>query len=249
MGDLTGNGDSDEKPVRTVELSGHYMGATEVTQEQWQKVMGNNPSHFPKFRNRAQQRKRRLSDQKKLPVESVQWQEAMEFSRRLTGMEQEAGRLPEGSVYTLPTEAQWEHACRAGTEGDWTCEKKDLLRMAWYGENSGYQTHPVATRKPNTWGFYDMHGNVWEWCRDWYQDSYKGLGTKDPSGPKTGTYHVLRGGSWGGHAEMNLRASYRVVRHPLYRYNLYGFRVVIEVSGGGDAGSPSAKTPERKPLQ
>lgn len=169
MGNLTGKNLPTEKPVRTVELSGYYLGATEVTQAHWEALMDSNPS--------------RLKGDTK-PVDDVSWEDAMAFCRKLTKMEREAGRLPEGYEYTLPTEAQWEHACRAGTEGDYA---GDLNAMAWYSKNSGGKPHPVATKKPNAWGFFDMHGNVVECCLDWFAIKYDANDTRDPQGPVEGT--------------------------------------------------------------
>ncbi len=176
----SGSGD-DERPVTWVTLTQPFwLGRTEVTQAQWTAVMGNNPSVF-KGEN--------------LPVESVAWEDAMEFCRKLTERERAAGRLPVGYGYTLPTEAQWEYACRAGTTGEYA---GDLNAMAWYYGNSGgsYGTpHPVGTKQANAWGLADMHGNVWEWCLDWY-GGYRGGEVTNPRGPASGSYHVGRGGSW-----------------------------------------------------
>lgn len=184
MGDLTGSGRPNEKPVRTVELSAYHLGATEVTQAQWKAVMGDNPS---------------TSGGDNYPVDKMTWVEAMEFCRRLTTMEQRAGRLPRGYRYGLPTEAQWEYACRAGTESDYNDPYgADLHELGWYKANSNRQkSFEVGLKEPNYWGFYDMHGNVLEWCLDWYQDSYRGLGTRDPAGPRTGRSKVGRGGRCG----------------------------------------------------
>jgi formylglycine-generating enzyme required for sulfatase activity/serine/threonine protein kinase len=167
-----------EKPLTRVTISQPFwLGKTEVTQGQWEAVMGENPSHF-KSPNR--------------PADSVLWNDAVEFCRKLTQRERAAGRLPEGYEYALPTEAQWEYACRAGTTGD---DFGDLNAMAWYGNNSGDQTHSVERKQANAWGLYDMLGNVWEWCLDWKGD-YPGGSVTDYRGPASGIVRVRRGGSW-----------------------------------------------------
>jgi len=156
-----------------------WMAKTEVTQAQYQQVMGSNPSNFKGAQN---------------PVETVSWNDAMEFCRKLTALERQAGRLPEGWEYTLPTEAQWEYACRAGTTGDYA---GNLDSMAWYSSNSGNKTHPVGTKQANAWGLYDMHGNVWEWCLDDWHWSYSGAPTDGSRwGDGSGSGRVDRGGGW-----------------------------------------------------
>ncbi len=162
---------------------GYWLGRTEVTQEQWQVVMEDVfvPNYF------------KGSDR---PVERVSWVFAMEFARRLTERERAAGRMPHDYDYTLPTEAQWEYACRAGTTGPHAGE---LSAMAWYELNSDRQTHPVAQKQPNAWGLYDMHGNVWEWCAD-ASGGYPGGQANDPmtvsSGSTSGSARIMRGGGW-----------------------------------------------------
>jgi len=163
--------DADEVRHRVRLTKRFLMAATEVTQAQWQKVMPDNPSNF------------RAAD---LPVERVSWNDAMEFCRKLN--EQEAKR------YRLPTEAEWEYACRAGTTGPYA---GNLERMAWYTQNTGGTTHPVATKQANAWGLHDMHGNVAEWCADWYGD-YPAGSVAEPPRPANGSSRVLRGGSWFG---------------------------------------------------
>lgn len=169
-----------ESPQRTVTLTtGYWLGRTEVTQGQYEKVTGVNPSTFKTAGEHA-------------PVERVSWLDAMAFCRRLTERERAAGRLPEGYHFTLPTEAQWEYACRAGTTGAYAGEPN---AMTWFEGNSAGTTHPVGQKEPNAWGFHDMSGNVLEWCYDWYGDYPKGAQV-DPSGPERGYFRIARGGSW-----------------------------------------------------
>jgi len=166
---------ADEGPQHQVTISKpFYMGMTEVTQAQYEAVMGTNPSNTKAPTN---------------PVDSITWHEAVEFCRKLSEKT--------GKTFRLPTEAEWEYACRTGTKtrfpfGD---SESALGDYAWYGSNSGDKTHPVGRKKPNAWGLYDMHGNVWEWCADWYGDYPKGAAT-DPQGPASGRDRFLRGGSW-----------------------------------------------------
>ncbi len=165
--------------TRVTFTRGYWLGQTEVTQSQWRAVM----DYFPlpsRFKGSEH------------PVEQVGWATAMSFCARLTERERAAGRLPEGYEYSLPTEAQWEYACRAGTTGIYA---GDLDAMAWYQTNSNGQTQPVAQKQPNAWGFFDMHGNVREWCADWY-GAYAGGGVGDPTGVATGQFRVYRGGAW-----------------------------------------------------
>jgi formylglycine-generating enzyme required for sulfatase activity/serine/threonine protein kinase len=204
------NGDSDEKPVHRVMFTKPFwMAKTEVTQAQYEQIMGENPSYFKR------------SD---LPVECVSWNDAMEFCRKLTEHEQQAGRLPAGYEYSLPTEAQWEYACRAVTTGDYA---GNLDALAWYSSNSGSKTHPVGTKKGNAWGLYDMHGNVWEWCLDDWHGSYNGApadGTRWGDG--SGSYRVKRGGSWNDGAS-DCRSANRHYYSPEIAYGNLGFRPLV----------------------
>jgi len=201
-------GESDEKPVTQVRISrGFWLGQTEVTQAQWREIMGGNPAHFQ-------------GDE--MPVEAVNWNEVMAFCEKLTLRESAAGRLPAGFVYTLPSEAQWEYACRAGATGN---QASDLQVMAWYMVNSGSTTKPVGQKTANAWGLYDMHGNVWEWCLDWY-GNYRGGSVSDPKGAVSGTYRVMRGGSWNNSANY-CRSGLRLRDEPVYRRNYLGFRVAL----------------------
>jgi formylglycine-generating enzyme required for sulfatase activity len=190
-----------------------FLGATVVTQAQWTAVMGNNPSHFKGAT---------------LPVESVSWDDAMAFGRKLTEREQTAQRLPAGYGLTLPTEAQWEYACRAGaTVGD----PGDMHVLAWFNENSEGTTHAVGTRPPNEWGLSDMHGNVWEWCRDWFK-AYPGGAVTDPTGPAAGKFRVMRGGSWDYDASV-CRYAFRRNEFPDQRDINLGFRIALAAGGEG----------------
>jgi formylglycine-generating enzyme required for sulfatase activity len=168
-----------EDPQHQVTIQAFYMMSTEVTQAQWKAVMGSNPSNFKRDN---------------LPVESISWNDCQEFIKKLNQMDP-------GKGYRLPSEAEWEYACRAGTTTRFCSgnSESDLARVGWYSGNSGSKTHPVGTKESNAWGLYDMHGNVWEWCEDWFHDSYKGApsdGSAWESGG--GQYRVLRGGSWSG---------------------------------------------------
>ena len=183
-----------------------HLGQYEVTQEQYEQVMGTNPSQFKGPQN---------------PVEKVSWDDAVEFCRKLSAMPAEKKA---GYVYRLPTEAEWEYACRAGTKTTYSFGDSDseLGDYAWYNENSGNTTHPVGQKKPNRWGLYDMHGNVWEWCQDWYGDYPSGSVT-DPTGAASGSYRVLRGGSFV-HRSSNVRSAFRSNYQPANRLNYVGFR-------------------------
>jgi formylglycine-generating enzyme required for sulfatase activity len=171
--------------------------------------MGTNPSHFTAAGREA-------------PVEQVSWDDATAFCAKLTDREKAAGRLPTGYAYTLPTEAQREYACRAGTEGPFA---GDLDSIAWYGPNSGGTTHPVGMKQPNAWGLYDMEGNVWERCRDWY-GPYPGGDLTNPAGPSSGSIRVIRGGSWGNDAAY-CRSAYRPYDEPGDRGTYVGFRLAL----------------------
>ncbi|MGI9443231.1 MAG: formylglycine-generating enzyme family protein [Rubripirellula sp.] len=189
------------------------MGVHEVTQAQYEQVMGVNPSHFKGANN---------------PVEMVRWDDAVEFCRRLSELPAEKAA---GHVYRLPTEAEWEYACRAGTTtrfsfGD---DEWKLGDYAWHDGNADDNTHPVGGKKPNAWGLYDMHGNVWEWCQDLYGDYPSGTVT-DPTGAASGSFRVLRGDCWISSAE-NCRSAYRGRSNPWLRYYDRGFRVYLSPSG------------------
>ena len=190
----------------------YWLGATEVTQGQWEAIMGNNPSNFKGVN---------------LPVDSVSYEDALAFCRKLTERERAAGRLPAGYEYSLPTEAQWEYACRAGTKGDYAGDYAgNLDAMGWYDGNSGKKTHEVGGKQANAWGVYDMHGNVWEWCADWYGDKLPGGSVSDFKGAASGSYRVNRGGCWGNDAAY-CRSAYRNRLSPGFRFDRLGFRLAL----------------------
>jgi formylglycine-generating enzyme required for sulfatase activity len=200
-----------EKPAHEVTLTTpYYMAGHEVTQQQYQQVMmGANPSQF-KGQN--------------LPVETVSWNDAMKFCKNLSP----SPHRGEGKfIVRLPTEAEWESACRAGTTTTYNTGDKeaDLDKAAWYFSNSKNTTHPVGQKTPNAWGLYDMHGNVWEWCDDWYAP-YTAAAVTDPHGPTEGQFRVLRGGSWDGISGF-CRAAGRERSASVYQPYGTGFRVVV----------------------
>jgi len=195
------DGDDDEKPVHRVQLTkGFWMGKYEVTQEQWKTMMGNNPSQFKQPQN---------------PVEQVSWKDALEFCRKAGGR--------------LPSEAEWEYACRAGTTTKYSSgdSEGDLDAIGWHKGNSGAQSHPVGQKAANAWGLYDMNGNVSEWCQDW-RGNYSGSAVIDPVGPSSGQYPVVRGGSWSKSAR-RCRAAFRDSNNPDNFSNDIGFRVCLDV--------------------
>jgi formylglycine-generating enzyme required for sulfatase activity len=206
--------EDDEKPADTVTLSTYYIGETEVTQELWKAVMGDNPSYFK-------------SGSLKRPVEQVSWEDCQTFIRKLNELT--------GKKFRLPTEAEWEFAARGGTKsaGYKYSGSNDINAVAWYdvnaydkGKNSpGYGTHVVKTKKPNELGIYDMSGNVWEWCSDWYGD-YTSATQTNPQGAPSGSARVNRGGSWYNLAG-NCRSSYRGYSPPDYRNDDLGLRLVL----------------------
>jgi formylglycine-generating enzyme required for sulfatase activity len=197
-----------------------YLGVTQVTQAQYQKVMGENPSYF--------QGDKVKGDSSNHPVEMVSWEDVVEFCKKLSALPEEKAA---GRVYRLPTEAEWEYACRAGSTTAFSFEEspEQLGDYAWYDDNSGDRTHPVALKKPNALGLFDMHGNVWEWCSDCYGEYPEGA-VSDPTGSEEGSIRVLRGGSW--HYEAaGCRSASRAGGSPSFRDNFIGFRVALSSSG------------------
>jgi len=203
--------DNDEGPVHRIKISRpFYMGKYEVTQQQYYVVAKSKPSKFK---------------QEGRPVENVSWDQAERFCRKLSEIK--------GGSYRLPTEAEWEYACRAGSQdrfyfGD-DLTYSQIEQYAWYSENSDSTTHLVGEKKPNSFGLYDMHGNVWEWCGDWYAtDYYRNSIAVDPHGPLIGKSRVLRGGGWFRRARY-CRSASRSSCEPVYIQNYVGFRIVLEV--------------------
>jgi formylglycine-generating enzyme required for sulfatase activity len=202
---------TDEQPVHKVTITKpFYLGKYEVTQEQWEAVMGDNVSLHkgPKY-----------PDSAKRPVENVPWNYSQVFLARLK-------EKVSGYDFRLPTEAQWEYACRAGATHEYSFgdDAAALGEHAWYSSNADGQTHPVGGKKPNAWGLYDMHGNVWEWCSDGY-GPYSQAAQSDPVGPGSSPTRVLRGGAWNNVAE-HLRSAYRHDLEPNDGYRFYGLRCV-----------------------
>jgi formylglycine-generating enzyme required for sulfatase activity len=184
-----------------------YIGKYEVTQAQWSAIRGNNPSYSSNCGDNC-------------PVEQVSWNDIQEFIRELS---QQTGK-----TYRLPTEAEWEYAAQSGGKSEkyaGTSSEAELGDYAWYDKNSGSKTHPVGQKKPNGLGIYDMTGNVWEWCSDWYDESYYKNSPKDnPQGPSNGSTRVRRGGSWSDHAWYT-RAAFRYGLNPDLRNHFFGFRL------------------------
>lgn len=206
---------SDEQNVRRVTVDGFYIGMLEVTQSQWEKVVGTS----------IYQQKSKAGGSSTYgvgpdyPMYYVSWDEAMEFCRLLSNKT--------GRTYTLPTEAQWEYAARGGNknEGAKYAGSNMIDAVAWYTDNSGSSTHIVGSKRANALGIYDMSGNVWEWCKDWYANSYVSYDTNNPVGPSSGSYRVSRGGSWR-YSASDCRVAYRNFNSPGERGISFGFRVV-----------------------
>ena len=200
-----GNFDN-EHPAHQVTLTRpFYMGKFDVTQDEYQQVMGTNPSTFKGKDN---------------PVETVSWDDTQDFCKKLTVEMKQSVRLP--------TEAEWEFACRAGTRTAYSSgdSESDLARVAWYGANSKSTTHPVGQKESNFFGLYDMHGNVWQWCQDFFGEDYSQSSTENPQGPSQGAWRLLRGGSWDDYP-MDCRSANRLGYGPGFRDEHLGFRVVL----------------------
>ncbi len=246
------SGQDDEKPARKVTVDSFLMDRHEVTQAMYDKLVPEgSASHF-KGPNR--------------PVEQISWVRAAIFCNlrsKAEGLEpcydEETGECNfEANGYRLPTEAEWEYACRAGSSSQYTFgdNPQPLTEHAWFAENSGKTTHPVAQKKPNAWGLFDMHGNVAEWCNDPYDaDYYASARAENPTGPKEGDKYVLRGGAWNSSPKA-LRSSYRVAQDPgnydgCFGGDFIGFRCVRKApadepdktkpAGGAAAAKPAEK--------
>ena len=199
--------DDDEKPVHSITLSDYYIGETEVTQELWEAVMGSNPSYFK-------------GNMK--PVEIVSWNDCQTFIKKLNQFT--------GKNFRLPTEAEWEYAARGGnkSKGYKYSGSNTINDVAWYEDNSGDKTHDVKTKQANELGIYDMSGNVWEWCQDWYGSNYySNSPSTNPTGPTSGSPRVLRGGSWYYDARC-CRVSHRYGSNPDGRGSNFGFRLILQ---------------------
>jgi formylglycine-generating enzyme required for sulfatase activity len=216
----------DESPHHEVIISqDFYMGQTEVTQGQWKAIMGTEPWKG----------KENVKEGDNYPASYVSWTQAGEFCQRLSKQEEKQGRK-----YRLPTEAEWEYACRASSKTAYSFGEgsKSLGDYAWFNGNSNGQTHPVGEKKANAWGLYDMHGNVWEWCSDWYGE-YPNGAVSDPVGPRKGSLRVLRGGCWIVEAAL-CRSALRRWNFPSGSDSYYGFRVALsssEIPKSPEAGS------------
>jgi formylglycine-generating enzyme required for sulfatase activity len=201
---------ADTKPLHVVTLSSFHIGKFQISQAHWLTVMGSLPNVGFRGEN--------------LPVERVSWYDVVDFCEKLSKQT--------GKKYRLPTEAEWEYACRAGSTGRYCFGDNEVLlnEYAWSYKNSHNKTHPVGQLKPNDWRLYDMHGNVWEWCQDWYNKNYYDRSPKkNPKGPSSGTYRVLRGGSWGGYTSLDCNSACRDPVVPDSQYHDVGFRVVCVV--------------------
>jgi formylglycine-generating enzyme required for sulfatase activity len=209
------DGGSDEKPIHSVTVNDFYIGKYEVTQKEWRAIMGTNPSHFKDCDN--------------CPVERVSWNDVQEYIKKLNAKT--------GKNYRLPTEAEWEYAARGGNQSKgYTYSGSNTTdNVAWNDENSydlgsehkNYGTNSVGQKSPNELGIYDMSGNVWEWCSDWYgSDYYKNSSSNNPKGANSGTYRVLRGGAWN-YRPARCRIANRNNDAPTNRSDFIGFRVVF----------------------
>jgi formylglycine-generating enzyme required for sulfatase activity len=207
MGDTFGDGQSNEKPVHEACIDSFYLGKYEVTQGEYAKIAGDNPSRFKKG--------------DRYPLESVSWNDTQIFIRSLN--------TKSSLNFRLPTEAEWEYAARSGGKKEKYAGGDDIDAVAWYNKNSGSSTHPVGGKRPNGLGLYDMSGNVWEWCNDWYDSGYYGISVKNNTeGPSSGSFRIHRGGSWFSSPRV-ARAAYRLSNSPGNANDALGFRLALPV--------------------
>jgi formylglycine-generating enzyme required for sulfatase activity len=201
------NESDDEKPIHSVTVNDFYIGKYEVTQKEWRAIMGTNPSGF--------------KDCDSCPVEKVSWNDVQEYIKKLNAKT--------GKNYRLPTEAEWEYAARGGNQSKgYTYSGSNTIdNVAWYSSTSDLKTHPVGQKSSNELGIYDMSGNVYEWCTDWYgSDYYKNSSSNNPKGANSGPFRVLRGGAWN-NTPAYCRFAFRFNSTPTNRINDIGFRVVF----------------------
>lgn len=229
--------DSDEGPQTDVILSrGFWMGQYAVTQQEYVTVNGSNPSWFNGVRVGVLAPDLPVTTNDyghdlTRPVECVSWYDATNYLGILTQRERAAGRIPANAVYRLPTEAEWEYACRSWTSTRFSHGEDpaytELRNYAWYSDNSELRTHPVGQKLPNRWGLYDMHGNVFEWCQDWWGSRYSGGMAIDPGGAATGTGRVMRGGDWYRKASVCRSAERGAAPPETSGFAILGFRAVL----------------------
>jgi formylglycine-generating enzyme required for sulfatase activity len=230
-----GHGESEGPQTDVIISRGYWMGKYEVTQGEYEAVMGNNPSFFNGVRREGTECEIDYGVDLSRPVDLVSWDDAVAYCAALTERERMAGRIAPNSLYRLPTEAEWEYACRAWTSTRYSYGDDpgytNLKNYAWYRDNSDDQTHPVGQKLPNPWGLHDVHGNVFEWCQDWWADSLPGGIALDPKGPVMGSHCVFRGGSWsywfGWINAGRCRSADRRHDYPDLRDHNIGFRAVL----------------------
>ena len=223
----------DEGPLTTVSFTySFWMGKYEITQEQYRTLADeySNLDEDPSFFRGERMMKEGLRDfgnEPRRPVENVTWEQATNFCAMLT--KRERARIPQDYEFRLPTEAEWEYACRSGTTNSFSFGDggKSLGEYAWFKGNSGGQPQPVGKKKPTSWGLYDMHGNIMEWCLDWYGPNLPGGSVTNWMGPPAGTERVLRGGGWANDNPANFRCADRWRQPPATKGNGYGFRIVL----------------------
>ena len=237
-----------ERPQHRVRINRpYYLGVYEATQAEYELVMGSKPSGFSAKGKDSE--KVAGTDTSHHPVETVSWEEAVQFCQQLSAMPKE---ITSSRSYRLPTEAEWEYACRAGTTTDYSFGDGNMMDFGWFKANSAGVTMPVGQKHPNAWMLHDMHGNVLEWCRDWYlADFYERSPVRDPVGPPVGTERVLRGGNVGSGRTGVHRSAYRHGVPPDRRFNTVGFRVVCEIASAAPISRPAlkGKATEPKPAE